>query len=213
MYSLFSDSYNAYAEYDFSLLTDVLHQTGRKLQYEQGVTITPRADEVLVVISGLIGISDSYSGGMEIGYAPFLMPVGLVENYFPVNLYYHVESTTTLIQLTKEEFDFVFLSDPNRAELFSRIMSHMVASLIFIYYERNNDSGYATVREMIYRYDFRMKSKSLGVDEGIVPFILKRTRLSRSYVFQIIAGLKAGGYINIEKGKLIRINREIPERY
>ncbi|MGR7850519.1 helix-turn-helix domain-containing protein [Klebsiella aerogenes] len=88
----------------------------------------------------------------------------------------------------------------------------MSSRLIHIYYERNNDSGYATIRQMLHRYLYKNEEGTVN-NEGIASFILKRTRLSRSYVFQILSGLKSGGYITVKNGKLIAINREIPKRF
>lgn len=91
-------------------------------------------------------------------------------------------------------------------------MSIIAVRLVHAYNERVNDSGYATIREMLHRYLFKVEEGTV-TNVGVASFILKRTRLSRSYVFQILSALKQGGYITIHNGRLISIDRDIPERY
>ncbi|WP_329503101.1 helix-turn-helix domain-containing protein [Klebsiella aerogenes] len=209
---LFDITEKIYSQTNFSPLSDILAQTGRMLQFERGVTLQPRSGEILVVTEGQMTVSDGMEDGLALGHTFPYMPIGLMERYYQLPLYYRAENRTTVVQLTEEESDDVFLSTPERAALFSQIMAYMSSTLIHVYYERNNDSGYATIREMLQRYLYKAQENTLS-NEGIAAFILKRTRLSRSYVFQILAGLKAGGYITVHQGKLVSINRDIPERY
>ncbi|RKP44986.1 helix-turn-helix domain-containing protein [Pararobbsia silviterrae] len=46
-----------------------------------------------------------------------------------------------------------------------------------------------------------------------VSFVLERTKLSRSIVAKIISDLRAGGYLEIDRGRLIAITRPFPLRY
>jgi len=46
----------------------------------------------------------------------------------------------------------------------------------------------------------------------VVSYVMNRTFLSRSTIMKILAQLKTGGYIAMEKGILKTINR-IPSRY
>lgn len=43
-------------------------------------------------------------------------------------------------------------------------------------------------------------------------YIREKTQLSRSGVMRILADLRTGGFIDIEEGKLIRINK-LPAKY
>lgn len=210
--ALFNITEQIYNQSDFSALDHLLSQTGRKLSFDPGVTLQPREGEILVMIEGSLTVSDGTENSLVIGYAYPYMPVGIVERYYHLPLYYRAESRVAMVQLTEEEADIVFLSTPERAALFSRIMAYMSATLVHIYYERNNSSGYATIRDMLWRYLSNVE-KAPSNNEGIAMFILKRTRLSRSYVFQVLAMLKTGGYITMQRGKLISINRDVPKRY
>ncbi|WP_370612197.1 helix-turn-helix domain-containing protein [Klebsiella aerogenes] len=201
-----------YSEMDFSELDRLLEKFGRKLYFDKGVTLQPKNGEVLVIIEGRMSISNGLKEGLMLGHTFLYMPVGIPERYYNLPLYYRAESPVKAVQLTSEEADEVFFSTPERAILFSKIMAFICATLVHVYYERNNDSGYATIREMLQRYMFKVENDTIG-SESIAAFILARTRLSRSYVFQILAGLKSGGYISVRKGRLISINRDIPERF
>lgn len=213
MTSSFSHADIIYNEMDFSDLKEALEQAGRRLHFERGITLQPRPDEILMIMEGSMLVSDKEEDGLALGHTHRYMPVGLMERYYPsMKLYYRTESKVTAVQLTLEEFDTLFLRQTTYLDAFARIMSYLSARLTYVYFERNNDSGYATIREMLYRYQFKAEENTLH-GEGIAAFILRRTRLSRSYVFQILAGLKAGGYITVRNGRLVSINRDIPERY
>lgn len=212
MTSSFDITEQIYSQTNFEKLIEKLKFTGRILHYTKGVTLQPRKGEILIVLSGQMTVTDSNNEGLAIGHTFSFMPLGLIEHYNHLPLHYHTETETAAIQLSMEEFNTIFFHTPEFAELLCRIMAYMSSTLIHIYYERNNESGYATIREMLQRYMFKAEQGTLG-NEGIAAFILKRTRLSRSYVFHVLAGLKAGHYITVHNGKLKSINRDIPERF
>ncbi|WP_213793657.1 helix-turn-helix domain-containing protein [Klebsiella aerogenes] len=212
MPSSFYVTENIYSETDFSSLKMELLKIGRRIQFTKGTVIQPRDNEILIVISGQMNVSDNSEGGLAVGHTFPFLPIGLIEHHFQLPLYYQAESQVAIVQVTMDEFEQIFYSNPEYSKLLSYILTFLSTRLIHIYYERNNDSGYATIREMLQRYLYKAEEGSLN-NEGIAAFILKRTRLSRSYVFQILAGLKAGEYITVRNGKLISINRDIPERF
>ncbi|MGV0243248.1 helix-turn-helix domain-containing protein (plasmid) [Klebsiella aerogenes] len=174
--------------------------------------IRPKDDEILCLTKGQMTVSVNQSLELLIGHTFPYVPIGLLERYYSLEIFYQAEVDTSFIQLTWDEFDKFFFSTPQHSEMLCKIMSFMSARLIHVYYERNNDSGYATIRQMLHRYVYKKEEGTVN-NEGIASFILKRTRLSRSYVFQILSALKSGGYITIKNGKLITINREIPKRF
>lgn len=47
---------------------------------------------------------------------------------------------------------------------------------------------------------------------GVMNYIHQRTRISRSVVAEVLAALRKGGYIEMNKGKLMGINR-LPSEY
>ncbi|QLK59942.1 hypothetical protein GE278_03670 [Enterobacteriaceae bacterium Kacie_13] len=48
---------------------------------------------------------------------------------------------------------------------------------------------------------------------SVANFILERSNLARSGVMKILADLRAGGYIDIQNGKLIAICKRLPDEY
>lgn len=48
---------------------------------------------------------------------------------------------------------------------------------------------------------------------SVAYYIMDRTHLARSGVMRILADLRLGGYIEIEKGKLKNIVKRFPDKY
>ncbi|MGG8041416.1 helix-turn-helix domain-containing protein [Klebsiella aerogenes] len=212
MENLFNHTEEIYSLIDFSSLKEEILGVGRELTIPAGMIIKPKETEVLILIAGQMTGSINQNQELIIGHTFLYMPIGLMERYYNLAIYYQAEVVTTLIQLTTAEFDKIFFNSAQYAEKLAQILAFMSSRLIHIYYERNNDSGYATIRQMLYRYIYKNEEGTVN-NEGIASFILKRTRLSRSYVFQILSALKSGGYITIKNGKLITINREVPKKF
>lgn len=208
----FHDSEIIYSLTDFSVLKEAVLNTGRELSFSKGMTLRPKENEILIVLSGQVSVSANSNHELIIGHTFPFFPVGLLELYYKVPLYYKAEFDIVVSQLTEDEFNKIVFENPQNSALFIRILAYMTTELLHVYLERNNDSGYATIRQMLQRYLYKLEGGKIG-NEGIASFILKRTRLSRSYVFQILSGLKAGGYITVKNGKLTAINRDIPKRF
>lgn len=212
--STFEDTMKFYADIDFSRLEEKLIQTGRTLFFEKGTTLLPRPNEILVVMKGRLSVlSSDDKECAALGQTFHLTPIGLLERHHPTfRLNYRADELVTVIQLSTEEFDHVFFQDPNNIVFFNQIMVQMVIRLIEMHFDRNNDSGYGTVRRMLLRYHTLTKTHNPSC-EDVIPFILQRTKLSRSYVYKITKSLQEGGYITLSNGRLISINRKIPESY
>ncbi|WP_189389295.1 helix-turn-helix domain-containing protein [Buttiauxella sp. B2] len=211
--SLFASAEISYSTIDFSDLIAQLKQVGRELTLDKGMILRPSNNGIVIVIDGTLTVEDAQEGGMAIGHTFRLMPVGLMERYYGhIGLAYRAETPISAIQLTPKEFDAVFLHTEANTSLFGRIMTHLALNLVHVFFERSGNSGFSTIRLMLYRYQHKATEGTLH-NEGIATFILRRTRLSKSYVYQILSSLKIGGYITVHNGKLITINKTIPERY
>lgn len=79
------------------------------------------------------------------------------------------------------------------------------------HYERGSQTSFQTIKSMLSRYLYRGEIDG-GQHESLSAFIIKRTNLSRSYVYQCWPRC-ARGYITVKKGKLISIDRHIPEKF
>lgn len=82
-----------------------------------------------------------------------------------------------------------------RADDYSGLHGHFALDA---HNERGNLSGFQTIKSMLSRYLYRNEI-DYGKRESLSAFIIKRTNLSRSYVYQVLAALKEGGYITVKK--------------
>jgi hypothetical protein len=80
------------------------------------------------------------------------------------------------------------------------ILVYMGIFVLDVSNERGNLSGFQTIKSMLFRYLYRREIDT-GKRESLSAFIIKRTNLSRSYVYQVLAALKEGIYYG-EKGSL-----------
>lgn len=213
MINSFAQDEMKYAQLDFSDVLQHSKSIGQSITIPQGQSFQAAENEILICIGGVISILNKPEDGLIIGHPTICMPIGLIERYYEgIELFYKADTELSLIRLTYDDFDNVFCEDKKNMIIYSRILLHMASSLINIFYDRGVDTGYGTIRKMLYRYVTIAERNNLG-DEGIANFILKRTNLSRSYVFKVIASLKEGGYITIKNGRLISIDYKIPLKY
>ncbi|GJL41830.1 TPA: helix-turn-helix domain-containing protein [Enterobacter chengduensis] len=89
--------------------------------------------------------------------------------------------------------------------------------LMFVYSRLYNNvmpQGAPTAYEMIRQQLFTLMEEDEGYRLSVTAerYIREKTQLSRSGVMRILADLKTGGFIEIEEGRLIKINK-LPARY
>ena len=142
------------------------------------------------------------------------MPLGLLEHYCPsVALYYQCLGECQLAKITASDFERIFFhSSPGYMQEPTTILAYMGIFALDAHYERGSQTSFQTIKSMLSRYLYRSEIDG-GQHESLSAFIIKRTNLSRSYVYQVLAALREGGYITVKKGKLISIDRHIPEKF
>lgn len=152
--------------------------------------------------------------GLSIGNSIEYMPIGLMERYCPLAKFEYISSApVTLSKIPYATFDRLFIeNNPQRVEVLAKILVFMSLFIIDLHNERRQVTSYQTIRPMLYRYLYRQNTHN-DENEGLALFIIKRTNLSRTHVFRVLADLKAGGYITMKRGKLISIDRPLPEAY
>jgi len=89
--------------------------------------------------------------------------------------------------------------------------------LMFVYNRLYNNvmpQGAPTAYEMIRQQLIKLMDEDESYRESVTAerYIREKTQLSRSGVMRILADLKTGGFIEIEEGRLIKINK-LPARY
>ncbi|WP_253383476.1 helix-turn-helix domain-containing protein [unidentified bacterial endosymbiont] len=81
---------------------------------------------------------------------------------------------------------------------------------------RASTSGLQSAYEIIRSYLIYMELEtSYAIKERytVVKYMQTFSRLSRSMILKILAQLKIGGFIEMENGKLIKINKKLPEKF
>ncbi|MCK7449823.1 helix-turn-helix domain-containing protein [Enterobacter chengduensis] len=89
--------------------------------------------------------------------------------------------------------------------------------LMFVYSRLYNNvmpQGAPTAYEMIRQQLFKLMEEDEGYRLSVTAerYIREKTQLSRSGVMRILADLKTGGFIEMEEGRLIKINK-LPAKY
>lgn len=109
--------------------------------------------------------------------------------------------------------DFIKVIEENK--LWPDVINIMV-TIINSLAARTATSGLQSAYEIIRSYLIYMDSENAcAVKERytVVKYMQTFSRLSRSIILKILSELKAGGFIEMEKGRLIRINRNLPDRF
>lgn len=187
----------------------------------EGEAITVAANKKLALQPGYIYFCTEGSlsilmpeNGLSIGNTIESMPIGLMERYCPLAKFeYSSSAQVKLVKITCAAFDQIFLhGGAERVQELATILTFMSIFTIDLHNERRQVTSYQTIRPMLYRYLYR-QSTHKGENEGLALFIIRRTNLSRTHVFRVLADLKAGGYITMKRGKLVSIDRPLPDAY
>ena len=90
------------------------------------------------------------------------------------------------------------------------IMMYIAARVFTNYSQLSQASSYEIIRHQL----FELMNESTNVRNSVsaASYIKERTFLSRSGIMRILAELKAGGFIDIDKGLLKKVN-QLPTRY
>lgn len=109
--------------------------------------------------------------------------------------------------------DFIQVIETNR--LWPDLINIMI-SMINLLAARSAMSGLQSAYEIIRSNLLYMESEdacALKERYTVVKYMQTFSRLSRSIILKILSELKAGGFIEMEKGKLIRICRNLPDKF
>ncbi|ADO49685.1 helix-turn-helix domain-containing protein [[Enterobacter] lignolyticus] len=71
-------------------------------------------------------------------------------------------------------------------------------------------SSYSQIRESLHL--MQKWEPALRARVGVMSYIQQRTRISRSVIAEVLAALRQGNYIEMDKGKLVRVHR-LPLEY
>ncbi len=205
-YSDVIDQYNHVVTSDLELIQPLISANQPRIIKDNGVfRIEP--GEIVIIVEGIIAIEVEYNVGfgsaikrgarsktldmLQIGKGIRGMIFGIIESYGPaLSLKYTAKKNVKIVTCSKEAFEHYFIQRDRFAYLME-IMAFQLSLIIDAHHEKNLPSRYDTIKSMIYRYK---KQQDAGVlhDRSLASFILKRTKMSRSYLFKILAELKEG---------------------
>ncbi|MHA6636015.1 hydrogen peroxide resistance inhibitor IprA [Citrobacter farmeri] len=166
-------------------------------------------DTTVVILEGIISLRRNEQILVGIGQAPFIMGLtnGVMKNDVQYDLLsegmcsgYSLSSSQTVAvieecQLWREAFYWLTWQN--------RIMEQRDWQLIG---KNSYEQIRSTLISMI-EWEDGLRSRI-----GVMNYIHQRTRISRSVVAEVLAALRKGGYIEMNKGKLMGINR-LPSEY
>ena len=167
---------------------------------------------IYVPVEGSVAILHAESE-LTIGNAIDYMPIGLMERYCPMLIFeYKCMTSVKVVEISYEKFDEIFFQNAESMQALSSILIFMTIFSLDLHAERKQLTSYQTIKPMLYRYLYRSLAFP-NETEGLASFIISRTKLSRTHVFRVLADLKEGGYITMKGGKLISIDKDLPDGY
>ena len=195
-----------------SHLSDVIEK-GEAFDYPLNHRLSLDKESIYFLLEGSVSIFVP-ENELIVGNAIEHMPIGLMERYCPLAHFDYICITPVkAVKLSWENFDDIFIrSMPERVNELVTILIYMTLFSLDLHVERKHVTSYQTIRPMLFRYLYRTQTHK-DEREGIASFIIQRTKLSRTHVFRVLADLKEGGYITVEKGRLVSINKTLPEEY
>lgn len=185
---------------------------GEEITFAQSKNINIAPGYVYIVLEGSVAICHQESD-LTVGNTIENMPIGLMEAYCPLlRLDYKCMTPVKSVKISCEAFTALFHQSSEHMNVLSKILIFMTIFSLELLAERKQLTSYQTIKPMLHRYLYRAKTFE-NEKEGLANFIMRRTKLSRTHVFRVLADLKEGGYITMEKGKLISIDKSLPEDY
>lgn len=224
MYSDMIDDYLALIHQEAELINSMT-QPGNIKIVKKGECYNIKKNEIVIVLEGFFTIDlmqTAFPTGKtddkesetpcRVGQGITGMILGLVETYGPeISLQYVAKQKVKIATFSREYFEDYFIQR-DKFNYLMKVSAYTLAIVLESYSERNFGNRYLVIRSMIYRYQ-KQREEGILPDSSLAAFILQRTKMSRSYLFKILADLKNGGYISIDNGKLTAILKELPEKY
>ncbi|HFR1789282.1 TPA: hydrogen peroxide resistance inhibitor IprA [Shigella flexneri] len=198
---------------EFGKLDKCLSRYGTRFEFNNEKQVIFSSDvnseDTFFILEGVISLRREENILIGITQASYIMGLadGLMKNDIPYKLIsegnctgYHLpaKQTITLIEQNQLWRDaFYWLAWQNR------ILELRDVQLIG---HNSYEQIRATLLSMI-DWNEELRSRI-----GVMNYIHQRTRISRSVVAEVLAALRKGGYIEMNKGKLVAINR-LPSEY
>ena len=189
-------------------LTFIIENIGNKKTYDSREIFTPQQGTIYLCSEGVFKLKMRKS---KLRYNYVAAPFIYSNNLYNVEdeVYFVCASDQAKIYYINE--DVFFDAVANRAK---------INNLIEFYHSLKIDRSHI---EVIHKPSFlRLKTaieelsfiqQELNSPIPMIPFLIERTTISRSMVYNFISLLKSGGYISTNNGTLIKITKKTPEKY
>ncbi|MCS3601664.1 MULTISPECIES: helix-turn-helix domain-containing protein [Buttiauxella] len=140
--------------------------------------------------------------------APFIF--GLCKQItYSGNVFMRTQETSKISYLPLDKANEIITKN-NLWEASCHIMMYIAARVFTNYSQLSQASSYEIIRHQL--FELMNESTSVRNTVSAASYIKERTFLSRSGIMRILAELKAGGFIDIDKGLLKKVN-QLPSRY
>lgn len=198
---------------EFSKLDKFLSKYGTRFELHNGKKIICSDDifhnNTLVILEGMVYLNRDQDMLIGITEAPFI--IGLAEGVINTGVQYKLTTINHCVGYSVPSLQTMKLIEMNQLwrEAFcwlawqNRILEQRDIELIG---SNSYEQIRATLISMV-EWDENLRSRI-----GVMNYIHQRTKISRSVVAEILAALRNGGYIEMNRGKLMAINR-LPSKY
>ncbi|EMY3602078.1 helix-turn-helix domain-containing protein [Klebsiella aerogenes] len=181
---------------------------GTQRRYSKGESLNLDKGFVGFVLEGSVGVYYK-TNGKFIEHAFYGMPV-MEHNQITAAhpFFYRAEREAVITILSVESiFKESNVSHSNHGVFFVSLLHSIFEKLATVYEVRHGGNGYQVIKELIELYYHEPHAT-----QGLANYILKRTELSNSYVFRVLAALKKKQYIEIRNARLTKILKPLPDK-
>jgi CRP-like cAMP-binding protein len=208
----FEEIHTKYISLDIIRENHRLIDLSEEIKLGRGDEFIPSSKFIYMITSGYMSMY-LYETEQLVGLTIEFMPIGLVEAITPpAKFRYICETPVVMLKLSRKDFFNAFFITHKETEELITVLTNMFSFTIHSNINNTNETAYESIVSMLHRYMYR-KDHVVDFKEGIASFIVKRTKISKSYVFEVLSSLKEGGYITVSKGKLLSINKKLPSGY
>lgn len=185
---------------EYTLLTS---ETGEEIHIPSG--------DIFFLTQGAAEIRHAH-GGSVIAVMDRAFPLGVMERYYSCNqLLYRAMTRCLIFCIKRSAWDGLIHSHKLEEQILT-ISSYAFFAMVRYASEVLSETTYRQIRRLLYLYD-RKRELFISSGETVSSYIMARVSISKSQVMKILAELRKGGYISIDKGLLVSINRKLPEHF
>ncbi|WP_449556056.1 helix-turn-helix domain-containing protein [Huaxiibacter chinensis] len=137
--------------------------------------------------------------------------LGFPELFEPLGRYYFRATKGSLISCIPVEKAQEIFTENNAWQDISKILAYFLHLMVYRDEHLVSKNSYSIIRTKLVEYMQKKTTWDL-MNTGIVSYIIESTHLSRSQVYNVIGALSEGGYIEVNNGRLTKIN-SLPKKF